>query len=81
MSVAAFIFASTWFGLDSPAGVIAAASGTVYSMGMLVWLLQYRGVFSRTFGPVAYTSDTVVPVEDERLPDFELERDSIRAAE
>jgi sterol desaturase/sphingolipid hydroxylase (fatty acid hydroxylase superfamily) len=72
MSLAAFIFASITFGLDTASGVVAAAAGTIYSMGMLVWLLQYRGEFSRPFGPIAYSADTVVPIEDERLPDFPL---------
>lgn len=80
MSVAAFIFASINFGLDQPLGVMVAATGTVYSMGMLVWLLQYRSVFTRHFGPVAYSPDTVTPVEDERLPDFALAHDPAQAA-
>ena len=80
MSVAAFIFASIWFGLDSPTGVIVAASGTVYSMGMLVWVLQYRSAFSRIFGPVAYDAETVVSVEEERIPDFAIDQDSVQAA-
>ena len=72
MSVAGFLFASIWFGLDTPTGVIVAAFCTTYSMLMLVWLLQHRAVLSRNFGPVAYTSDTVTPIEDERMPDFPL---------
>ena len=79
MAMAAFIWASITFGLDSSAGVIAAGAGTIYSMCMLVWLLQYRYAFTRAFGPVEFSPDTVTPVEPERLPDIESARELANA--
>lgn len=68
MSVAAFVFSSIHFGLDSPTGVLAAAFGTVYSTTMLAWILQYRSVFVRPFGPIEYSEATVTSVEEGRKP-------------
>ncbi|MDZ4859854.1 MAG: sterol desaturase family protein [Candidatus Hydrogenedentes bacterium] len=67
MSVTAFIFASIHFGLDSPAGVVAAAFGTVYSTTMLAWVLQYREVFVRAFGPIEESAATTASVEPGRM--------------
>lgn len=72
MIVAAFVWAELTFGLGTTNGVIAAAFGTVYSSAMVVWLLQFRDVFTRSFGPVEYAADTVTPVEPERVPAIEL---------
>ncbi len=81
MAVAAFIWASLTFGLETPSGVIAAAFGTVYSMLMLVWLLQYRSVFVRHFGPIENTTETTTPIEPERVPDLVLANREITAPE
>lgn len=70
MIAAGFIWAQLTFGLDTFTGQLWAAFATVYSAAMLAWLVQYRDILKRPFGPLPSSTDTVRPVESARRPPF-----------